>query len=380
MAAFDPVTLPPRRRLAAGLTVGQLRGPGYRQLLRGVHVSSEVEVDVRVRARAALLVAPEGAAIARHTACELWDGWPRRIGAPIVLPSGQDSRSARMVGQAVDARASRSADGITTLAGIRLTDRVRTFLDLAADCDLVDLVAVGDSLVRRDRLDPRRLREAAATPGRHRLLARRAAALVRPRVMSRPESQLRMLLVLAGLPEPSVDVQFSDPDGRLVRRLDLGYRDHRVAVEYDGSQHADDQSSGTPTSIGGRTSTTATGASWWSRRRGCGSNPSARWPAWSKCSGPGVQTSTSARRSGRDISVRAIVGPPEPLTGPWSDVATCRVDVARKRNQRHQVAMSRVCVVGWRVLGWGGRGRRFRGRSPTIGAYAACSATLETAV
>ena len=77
MAAFDP-TSPFRRTdaLAAGLTVGQLRGPGYRQLLRGVHVSSEVEVDVRVRARAALLVAPEGAAIARHTACELWDGWP----------------------------------------------------------------------------------------------------------------------------------------------------------------------------------------------------------------------------------------------------------------------------------------------------------------
>lgn len=242
MAAFDP-TSPFRRTdaLAAGLTVGQLRGPGYRQLLRGVHVSSEVEVDVRVRARAALLVAPEGAAIARHTACELWDGWPPPDWRThIVLPSGQDSRSARMVGQAVDARVSRSADGITTLAGIRLTDRVRTFLDLAADCDLVDLVAVGDSLVRRDRLDPRRLREAAATPGRHRLLARRAAALVRPRVMSRPESQLRMLLVLAGLPEPSVDVQFSDPDGRLVRRLDLGYRDHRVAVEYDGRQHADD--------------------------------------------------------------------------------------------------------------------------------------------
>ena len=150
MAAFDP-TSPFRRAdaLAAGLTVGQLRGPGYRQLLRGVHVSSEVEVDVRVRARAALLVAPEGAAIARHTACELWDGWPPPDWRThIVLPSGQDSRSARMVGQAVDARASRSADGITTLAGIRLTDRVRTFLDLAADCDLVDLVAVGRRVAR----------------------------------------------------------------------------------------------------------------------------------------------------------------------------------------------------------------------------------------
>ena len=126
MAAFDP-TSPFRRAdaLAAGLTVGQLRGPGYRQLLRGVHVSSEVEVDVRVRARAALLVAPEGAAIARHTACELWDGWPPPDWRThIVLPSGHDSRSARMVGQAVDARASRSADGITTLAGIRVTDRV----------------------------------------------------------------------------------------------------------------------------------------------------------------------------------------------------------------------------------------------------------------
>ncbi len=53
------------------------------------------------------------------------------------------------------------------------------------------------------------------------------------------ETRLRLLLVLAGLPEPVVDVAIRDEGGRVVYRLDLGYPQVRVAVEYDGRQHAE---------------------------------------------------------------------------------------------------------------------------------------------
>lgn len=71
-------------------------------------------------------------------------------------------------------------------------------------------------------------------------MARRAAGFVRDRVESPTESRLRMLLVLAGLPEPEVQHVVAGEDGRPRYRLDLAYPAARVGVEYDGRQHAED--------------------------------------------------------------------------------------------------------------------------------------------
>jgi hypothetical protein len=51
------------------------------------------------------------------------------------------------------------------------------------------------------------------------------------------EKRLRMLLVLAGLPEPQVNLSLRDVDGRPLRRYDLCWPSVRVIVEYDGRQH-----------------------------------------------------------------------------------------------------------------------------------------------
>ena len=44
----------------------------------------------------------------------------------------------------------------------------------------------------------------------------------------------RMLLVLAGLPEPQVNLKIRDEDGEVLRKYDLSYPAVRVAVEYNG--------------------------------------------------------------------------------------------------------------------------------------------------
>ncbi|PKW28112.1 hypothetical protein ATL31_2968 [Phycicoccus duodecadis] len=62
--------------LASGLTPGRLRGPGYRQPFRGVYVAASLPVDARVRAQAALLIAPSDSAVSRHTAATLWGRAP----------------------------------------------------------------------------------------------------------------------------------------------------------------------------------------------------------------------------------------------------------------------------------------------------------------
>ena len=49
-----------------------------------------------------------------------------------------------------------------------------------------------------------------------------------------------MLIVLAGLPEPTVNVTIRHPDGHVRYRFDLCYESLKVVVEYDGRQHRAD--------------------------------------------------------------------------------------------------------------------------------------------
>jgi hypothetical protein len=126
--------------------------------------------------------------------------------------------------------------------GLPLTSPERTFLDLAPYCDLTDLVAAGDSLVRRTAVEPVHLVEAAtaAFGVRGIRLAREAAALVRSGVDSPMESRLRLIIVGGGLPEPEIGHVVYDSAGGWLAQPDLAYSDVRLAIEYDGKHHLAD--------------------------------------------------------------------------------------------------------------------------------------------
>jgi hypothetical protein len=53
------------------------------------------------------------------------------------------------------------------------------------------------------------------------------------------ETRLRMLVVLAGLPEPVINLEVRDAEGELIRRYDLSYPVVKVAVEYNGRLHVE---------------------------------------------------------------------------------------------------------------------------------------------
>lgn len=51
------------------------------------------------------------------------------------------------------------------------------------------------------------------------------------------ETRLRLLLVKSGLPRPVTQIPVRNDNGKVVRRIDMGYPEWMVGVEYDGEQH-----------------------------------------------------------------------------------------------------------------------------------------------
>lgn len=237
-AALDTAQLFTRAQArAVGISNRRLRGPRFRAVLADVFVASHVPVTSREVVEAALLLHPAGARASHHSAAQLYD-----------VPVPRDSRAHVSVEDPGDRRwrpgvvPHLSPPGITAWRrhGLPLSPPERLFVEMAAVLDLVDLVVLGDALVKRvgwtaDELRRRLERCTTYWSGK----ARWAAGFVRDGVDSPMETRLRLLLVLAGLPEPEVDHHLVDADGVLLRRLDLAYRVARIAVEYDGRHHVE---------------------------------------------------------------------------------------------------------------------------------------------
>ena len=66
--------------------------------------------------------------------------------------------------------------------------------------------------------------------------ARAAVELIRVGADSAPETFLRLALGDAGLPEPGLQVQIV-PGDPYSPAADLGYRQQRIAIQYDGGHH-----------------------------------------------------------------------------------------------------------------------------------------------
>jgi very-short-patch-repair endonuclease len=186
---------------------------------------------------AAVLAAGPGAAASHRTAAALHRLAVRN--APLLeltVPAGRRVR--------LDAvRAHRStctvADHRTRVAGIPVTDVARTLCDLAAVLLPSELEAALDDALRRRLVSiPRveRVHAELARPGRRRtrvvdaLLAARRGG-IQPGD-SEPERRLVRWLVEAGFPRPAQ--QYRVRVGQRSYRVDCGYPDLGIDIEYDG--------------------------------------------------------------------------------------------------------------------------------------------------
>ena len=151
MSLTGPFTL--QRGLDAGLTERVLRGPAYRRLLHGVYapVGSHTDHDGS---------GPRGPAAGTRWCC-CWLATPPRPSGEAVVPTSPDIQlglppGSRLRVSGVDARVRRRPDAVVH-HGLPMTSPAQTFLDLAGDLDLVDMVVVGDSLVRAGVATPEEL-------------------------------------------------------------------------------------------------------------------------------------------------------------------------------------------------------------------------------
>jgi hypothetical protein len=226
---------------AFGLSRRVLQGHRFVRLFDDVYAVAELAEDLLVRAKAVQLANPDAALSHDSAAAHYGLPLPSRVGSHVTVPRGRlrSITPARACGEQTHVHETLRPETWTHDAWL-VTVPPRTFTDLGQTLGLLDLVAVGDAFVRQDLATPDVLVNAAQSARRPGVrLARRAAGLVRPRVDSATETRLRLLVVLAGLPEPETGLDVYDRYGAWIARPDLSYPKLRIAIEYDGRHHAE---------------------------------------------------------------------------------------------------------------------------------------------
>ena len=141
----------------AGIPVKQLRSARFRRLFYDVYVGADLPVTPMVLASVVLGLSPVGSYASRHTAARIWGGIvPDQPLTHVSSPHG-GWRSKR---QGVRGHESPSGSDVVSFAGLRVSSPAQTFIDLAGELTLVDLVVLGDSLVTARRIRPAQLVEA----------------------------------------------------------------------------------------------------------------------------------------------------------------------------------------------------------------------------
>lgn len=207
----------------------------YRRLLPDVYIHRDMQLTALTRARAAALWAgPEAVLAGMSAAAVLGTRW-LDDGAPAEL-----IRHDRHSPPGILVRSYSLAPGeVCVRRGIQLTTAARTSYDIGRTVRPSEAVPILDALLNATGckvVDVSGIAEANAGARGVRML-RATLELVDAGAESPQESRLRMRLVGAGLPKPETQIEFFDDYGEAYIRVDMGWRQWKVAVEYDGVQH-----------------------------------------------------------------------------------------------------------------------------------------------
>ena len=221
---------------------GRLRAKDLEKPTRGVRLHSSLAADLVERVRAYQLAVPD-AVVSHITAAIIWGFWLpldlQRI-TLIHVSRPPKERALRREG-AVGHNATLAEDDVIHGSRIVSTSAERTWCDLAAVLSLDELIIAGDFLVkRRGPLSSLAKLHTAVAQMRGRRgakKAREALEWVRERTDSAKETELRLMLVRAGLPEPAINAPVQDPQGRFLEEPDMSYQEYKIAFQYDGGHH-----------------------------------------------------------------------------------------------------------------------------------------------
>jgi very-short-patch-repair endonuclease len=215
--------------LAQGVVTRQMLRSRYVKVHHNVYAPNGAALDPATRARAAWLWSGRRATLVGYSAAALLGSrWlPRDAPAEIArvrhpAPNGIVIRSGTI-----------SYEELCVRDGMRCTDAARTAYDIGRRVHGDVAIAQIDALLNATGAaagDVERI--ASRYPGARGVRQLRATlGVVDAGAESPQETRLRLLLVRSGLPRPVTQI----PVGN--RRIDMGYPDAKVGVEYDGEHH-----------------------------------------------------------------------------------------------------------------------------------------------
>lgn len=242
-----------RSALEAGVSRRRLRASDLDTPFRGVRApaGSTIAASPAAEHRRTAFLALCGAYCERAapdeffshvTAARIWDlslpstleerrGLDVAVFAPANPPQGEGVRGHRLS----------RATSLKTREGLPCVPPVEAWVELAALLSVGDLIVAGDALMRRKHplAAPEQIVDALARsfrrPGTRRLRA--AALLIRPGTDSPMETNMRLVLIRGGLPEPQIGYTVHDRDGFFVGTPDLAYVEEKIALDYEGDIH-----------------------------------------------------------------------------------------------------------------------------------------------
>lgn len=169
-------------------------------------------------------------------------GVPVPWNAGIHVSTHRPMREPRIAGVTGHRLQKREAATLTSTHGLPVEDPVRAWRQCGLLWTTDALVIAADHLInpRRGGIEWATLADECTVMGDPRRHLARALDQARVGSDSPRETTLRLAIVRAGLPEPILAHELFDIRGTFVARLDLAYPRLRIAVEYDGRQHAFD--------------------------------------------------------------------------------------------------------------------------------------------
>ncbi|HEY0519955.1 MAG TPA: DUF559 domain-containing protein [Ilumatobacteraceae bacterium] len=205
----------------------------------GIYIAANTAMTAGVRAEAAWLWARRRAVVAGSSAAALHGAkWlDPRAPAELIYANRHSPRGIETWADAI------ADDEIAMVNGIRVTSVARTALDLARRHALDHAVAGIDALLRATRVKLVDVEVLAVRYRGHKgsRRARAALALLDAGAESPRETALRLLIVGAGYPRPETQIRVIDQFNQVIARVDMGWADLKIAIEYDGDHHWTDR-------------------------------------------------------------------------------------------------------------------------------------------
>jgi REase_MTES_1575 len=221
--------------LSAGIVTPHRLRTDFEMVHRNVYIPRGQKLTPVTRAVAAWLWSQRSATVAGLSAAALhrtaWiDDW---------LPAELNRRS-RDKTRGIILHSDTLDDGETSVHdAIRLTTPARTAFDLGRRIGLTAAVIRLDALMHATDL---KAADVELLAERHRgarglVQLRQALHLVDGGAESPYETKTRLVLISSGLPRPQTQIEVRNDWGALMARIDMGWEEWKVGVEFDGAQH-----------------------------------------------------------------------------------------------------------------------------------------------